>query len=81
MTGVFADTSFYVAALNPRDVNHAKAEALGRSRLGQVFTTEYVLLEVATFLCKAQYRTLFLNLHTILRNAANVSIIPTSADL
>jgi len=59
---VFADASFYVAALSPRDVTHARAKAVGRGFRGGVVSTEYVLLEVATFLCEPPHRPLFLGL-------------------
>ena len=81
MKMVFADTSFYVAALSPRDANHARAEAVGRSIRGRVVTTEYVLLEVATFFCEAPNRAVFLNLLQALQNDSEVTVLPTSADL
>ncbi len=78
---VFADTSFYVAAMSPRDVSHARAEAVGRAFRGRVVTTEYVLLEVATFFCEAPRRSLFLGLLQTLQNDPEVTIVPASADL
>ena len=78
---VFADTSFYVAALSPRDVNHARAEAVGRGFRGRVVTTEYVLLEVATFFCEAAHRAVFFGLLQTLQKDPEVTIVPASADL
>ena len=78
---VFADTSFYVAALSPGDINHARAEAVGRGFRGRVITTEYVLLEVATFFCEAPHRPVFLGLLQTLQNDPEVTIVPASADL
>ena len=78
---VFADTSFYVATLNPRDVKHARAEVAGRSIRGRVVTTEYVLLEVATFFCEAPNRAVFLDLLLALQNDPEVTILPASGDL
>ena len=78
---VFADTSFYVAALSPRDVNHARAEAVGRGFRGRAVTTEYVLLEVATFFCEATHRAVFLGLLQTLQKDPEVTIVPASADL
>ena len=77
---VFADTSFYVAALNPRDVNHTRAEAFGRGFRGHVVTTEYVLLEVATFFCEGAHRPVFLGLLQTLQHDPEVTIVPASAD-
>jgi len=81
MKTVFADTSFYVAALSPRDVNHSRAEAFGTGFRGRVFTTEYVLLEVATFFCTAPNRVVFLGLLQSLQADPEVTIIPASAVL
>ena len=78
---VFADTSFYVAALSPRDINHARAEAVGRGFRGRVVTTEYVLLEVATFFCEAAHRAVFLGLLQTLQKDPEVTVVPASADL
>jgi predicted nucleic acid-binding protein len=78
---VFADTSFYVAALSMRDVNHARSEAVGRGFRGRVVSTEYVLLEVATFFCEAPHRAVFLGLLHTLQNDPEITIVPSSADL
>ena len=78
---VFADTSFYVAALSPRDVNHTRAESVGRSVRGRVVTTEYVLLEVATSFCGAANRPVFLGLLQTLQKDPEVVIVPASSDL
>jgi predicted nucleic acid-binding protein len=56
MKAVFADTSFYVALLSPRDTHHARAESIARTIQGPVVTTEYVLLEVATFFSATAHR-------------------------
>ncbi len=81
MRTVFADTSFYVAAMSARDVNHDQARALGRGFRGRVVTTEYVLLEVATFFCMGANRVVFLDLLRSLQNDPHVDLVPASADL
>jgi len=78
---VFADAAFYVAALSARDVNHARAEAIGRTFCERVVTTEYILLEVATFVCESAHRAVFLGLLQALQKDPEVTIVPTSADL
>lgn len=78
---VFADTSFYVAALSPRDVNHGRAEAVGRGLRGRLITTEYVLLEVAAFFCAPPHRAVFLGLLQNLENDPDATVFPASADL
>ena len=47
MTGVFADTFYYLALLNPRDSAHEDAVAIGEGLAGRLVTTQYVLAEVA----------------------------------
>lgn len=81
MNAVFADTSFYVALLSPRDTHHARAESLARTIHGPVVTTEYVLLEVATFFSSAKHRATFLALARVLKNDPATKIVPGSADL
>lgn len=49
MSIVFADTVFYVAALNRRDELHDNARQFVRGFRGRSVTTEYVLLEVANW--------------------------------
>ena len=81
MNILFADTSFYVAALSARVVNHNRARELGQGFRGRVCTTEYVLLEVATFFCAAANRAVFLELLRSLENDPATKVIPASAEL
>ena len=46
MTPVFADTSFYLALLNPRDLHYANARDLALRLRRPVVLTEFVLVEV-----------------------------------
>lgn len=46
MSPVFADTSFYLALLNPRDRHHGRAVELARQARRLTVTTEFVLVEV-----------------------------------
>ena len=81
MRTVFADTSFYVAALSPGDANRPRAEVVGKAFRGHVVTTEYVLLEVATFFCAAAHRGVFLGLLQTLHNDPETTVVPASPDL
>jgi predicted nucleic acid-binding protein len=46
MTRIFADTSYWIAILNPRDPLHKKAVALSQVHSGdQIVTTEMILTE------------------------------------
>jgi uncharacterized protein len=81
MKAVFADTSFYVAALSPRDALHARAQSVGQSIRGRVVTSEYVLLEVATFFCAASRRSVFVELLRTLEGDPETVVVGASADL
>jgi len=81
MTAVFADTSYFVAALNPGDGHHAAARAFTGSYTGKVVTTEFVLVELANFPSRPQLRSEFLELVGQLRGDSAVEIVPASAAL
>lgn len=81
MTAVFADTSFYVAILNPRDALHAPAKAAAEGIHHEVVTTEFVLAEVGSYFSRAASRQLFVELINRLSQSEVVKIIPSSADL
>jgi hypothetical protein len=46
MSGVFADTFYFLALLNPRDGAHARATAFTLGFQGQMVTTAWVLTEL-----------------------------------
>ncbi len=71
MNSLFVDTSFYIAIVNPSDVAHAAAVKLAGSHRGPTVTREYVLLEVANFLSRADDKSVFLEL--LLRLRARLS--------
>jgi predicted nucleic acid-binding protein len=48
MKPVFADTSYYLALVNPLDPRHHVAVDLAESLLGRTFVTEYVLVELGS---------------------------------
>ena len=59
MRRVFADTSFYIALLNPRDKLHDVAHEVSSAYRGHVTTSEYVLVELASYFSSAENRSLF----------------------
>jgi len=81
MKAVFADTSFYLAVLNPRDLAHAKALQVGERFHRPVLLTDFTLLELGNALSGAGQRELFSRLVSHLRAHPNVRIIPASRDL
>jgi len=81
MTCAFADASFYVAAVNPRDGLHASAnEQAGRLR-GVVITTEYVMIEVGNWLARSGDRQVFLELVGQIRADRRTTVISSSSIL
>jgi predicted nucleic acid-binding protein len=81
MKPVFADTSYYVALLGPRDHWHARAVELSENLLGRAVVTEYVLVEVAGMLCRGSDRAAYLTLLRDLDSDRLTQIVPASKTL
>jgi uncharacterized protein len=81
MTRAFADTSFYVALVNPRDALHARANEQADRLRGTVLTTEYVLIEVGNWLARSDDRQVFLDLMTQIRADRRNRVIAGSSTL
>ena len=79
MIPLFADTSFYIAIVSVRDIAHAKAIAAARAHHGSTVTTEYVLLEVANWLSRADDKPVFLDLHAQLKADPASDIVPVDS--
>jgi predicted nucleic acid-binding protein len=54
MKPVFADTSYYLALVNPVDPRHERAVGLAESLLGRTFVSEYVLIELGSALSRGR---------------------------
>lgn len=81
MKRVFADTYFFLAALNTRDADHEAAlDYFGREELHFV-TTAWVLSEVAAALAPRTTRASFVKLHGDLRTDPAVTLLPPEAGL
>jgi hypothetical protein len=81
MKTVFADTSYYVALLNPLDVCHAVALRWSRKLACRVVVTEYVLLELGSALSQRRDRRLFTGLVAQLRADADTVLVPAAPQL
>ncbi|MGD0653355.1 MAG: PIN domain-containing protein [Thermoguttaceae bacterium] len=81
MKPLFADTSFYVALLNSRDLMHVKALQVGDYFHRPVLLTDFVLLELGNVLSSVGQRGLFSKLTDRLRSDPNVRIVAASRDL
>lgn len=81
MKTVFADTSYYVALLNPRDKDHYKVEQFASGYTGEFVTSAWIITELANYLCQASNRSLFVSIYEDLRKSNRVTIVPLSNQL
>lgn len=81
MKGVFADTSFYGALLNPRDHWHEQAVRSSAMLTGDVVLTDFILIELGNALSSIRSRQVFVNLVRNLRADPRVTIVAASREL
>ena len=81
MKAVFADTSFFLASLNPDDELHDQAIALSREIDAPRITTGFVILEVANAMRRGMQRAQFAEFYTRLSEHPRARIIPVSQKL
>jgi predicted nucleic acid-binding protein len=79
MSAVFADTSFFVAYLNPRDLSHDLAHEYMTTFSEEIVTTAWVLVELGNYLAKGRNRRLFVPLVEQFRADWRSHIIPPSS--
>lgn len=81
MKPAFADSHFFMAMLNPRDQDHARAVQIAQSFQRPIVTTQFVLLEVGDACARPVQRPLFEQLVARLAGNANSRIIAVTSDL
>jgi uncharacterized protein len=81
MIPVFADTSYYLALLNPADAYHDAAVRCSQTVRSPILLTEFIIVELGNSLSRVQNRELFLKLVASLRDDPNTTIVPASSDL
>jgi uncharacterized protein len=81
MTRVFADTFYFLALLNPKDVAHERAATFTLTFAGEMTTTAWVLTELADALNHPANRTKFLATLDRLQNSTQGHIVPPDAAL
>jgi uncharacterized protein len=74
MSAVLADTSFFVAYLNPRDEFHPLAVEWMTVSSEQIVTTEWVLAELGDYLAEEPNRRLFGSLVRALSTEVRVEV-------
>jgi len=81
MNAVFADTFFFLAAINSVDTAHERAIEFSDNYDGPLVTTAWVLTEVADALAGRDDRHLFRELYESIANDPRVEIIPSDTEL
>ena len=84
MRRVFADSNYWVALLNPRDVLHDKAQVLSRQfDFTQIVTSEMVLAELLNCCgnAGAQLRQTAAESVRSLRDSSETKVVPQTSDL
>lgn len=81
MTPVFADASYYVALLSPRDQYHQVAVRVSGELRRPVVVTEFVLIEVSNALAQVESRARAVRLWAHLNSDPSVTIVLASTKL
>lgn len=77
---IFADTSYFIALVNPNDEAHAKA-VQAAAQYPRIVTTEAILIELGNGLAAQRWRWLGVRIINMLRSNADVRIVPTSTEV
>jgi predicted nucleic acid-binding protein len=77
---VFADTSFYIALVRPEDDNHRASFEFDRRFVGHYVTSEFVLIESGNWLADPRNRSVFLEIHRVLRSDPRTTILPAKPE-
>src|SRR5262249_3961147 len=81
MSGVFADTFYFLALVNPNDQSHARAVAMALAIQEKLVTTAWVLTKFADAMSAPVNRAVFTATLADLRSDPQVEIIPPDAAL
>jgi predicted nucleic acid-binding protein len=81
MTGCFADTYFFIALLFENDEAHAEAQSQIAALSGRLYTSVWVLTEVADALATPGRRERFLPFLQFLRTNPLVTVVPAEQSL
>ena len=81
MSAVFADTSFFVAYVNPRDLAHDLAHEFMTTFSEDIVTTAWILAELGNYLAEGKNRRLFVPLVEQFTADWRSRIIPASSEL
>ena len=75
MTGVFADSYYFIALLNSKDQYHVAARGASARPSRPIVTTAWVIVEVADALCAMNLRRFASEFHNELPGRSNIEMI------
>jgi predicted nucleic acid-binding protein len=81
MRVVFADSFYFLALLIDRDAAHARASQFAREFQGRLFTTEWVLTELADGLAASAHRRILAAFRSDLKTSKSVTVVKYSSAL
>lgn len=81
MKACFADTFYFLALIGSRDRSHARAIHLSRSLTCPIFTTTWVLTELADAMSRPPKRARFGLFLERLRSEPRMIVVPTTDEL
>jgi predicted nucleic acid-binding protein len=77
----FADTSYFLALLNPDDKWHVAARKASAELADTILSTDWVLAEVTDAKCRGHNRTKVVSFPRMLRRREDVVLLPASREL
>jgi predicted nucleic acid-binding protein len=80
MKRAFGDTHYFLALLNPRDQDHARAVEFGSHWEGIIVTTRWVLAELADGLAEPPLRAVAVAFFLRLEENSFLRVLPASED-
>ncbi len=81
MSLIFADTSYFVAAIGSRDSHHERANRSMHDYMGDVITTDFVILELGNYLRRLRDRSSFAAILQSIRADPQFQIVEASRQL
>jgi predicted nucleic acid-binding protein len=81
MRTVFADSFYFMAAINEQDAAHPRVRQFAQASPGRMLTTEWVLTEVGDAFSKPKWRTAFLTMLEDLQSDPSLVIVEATHEL
>ena len=79
--GIFVDTVYWLALINPSDTWHSKAKAWATELTEPLVTTDAILTEVADALCRADRRRWAVSAIRSVKADPGITSVPGSVEL